>query len=172
MRWQRLPKLTVSIVSWCMQVKSLHHKGFPGDSVVKNPPANAGGARDEGLIPGLRRFPWNRKWDPFQNSCLENSMDRGGWRATYSSWGRKESDTRACILRATLMRYYCNIRNGNPLQWSCLENPRDRGAWWAAISGVAQSRTRLKWLSSSSSRYRYFRLTLGKKNALLFAKTY
>ena len=41
--------------------------------------------------------------------------------------------------------------NGNPLQCSCLENPRDGAAWWAAICGVAQSRTRLKWLSSSSS---------------------
>ena len=40
--------------------------------------------------------------------------------------------------------------NGNPLQCSCLENPRDRGAWWAAIYRVAQSRTRLKRLSSSS----------------------
>ena len=47
--------------------------------------------------------------------------------------------------------------NGNPLQCSCLENPRDRGASWAAISGVTQSRTRLKRLSSSSS--------------ILFAKT-
>ena len=43
-------------------------------------------------------------------------------------------------------------RNGNPLQCSCLENPRDRRAWWAAISGVAQSQTRLKRLSSSSSK--------------------
>ena len=42
-------------------------------------------------------------------------------------------------------------RNGNPLQYSCLENPRDGGAWWAAIYGVTQSRTRLKWLSSSPS---------------------
>ena len=42
--------------------------------------------------------------------------------------------------------------NGSPLQCSCLENPRNRGAWWAAIYGVAQSRTRLKRLSSSSSR--------------------
>ena len=42
--------------------------------------------------------------------------------------------------------------NGNPLQCSCLENPRDGGALWAAIYGVAQSRTRLKQLSSSSSR--------------------
>ena len=42
--------------------------------------------------------------------------------------------------------------NGNPFQCSCLENPRDGGAWWAAVYGVAQSRTRLKRLSSSSSR--------------------
>ena len=41
--------------------------------------------------------------------------------------------------------------NGNPLQCSCLENPKDGGAWWAAVYGVAQSRTRLKRLSSSSS---------------------
>ena len=41
--------------------------------------------------------------------------------------------------------------NGNPLQCSSLENPRDRGAWWSTIYGVAQSRTRLKQLSSSSS---------------------
>ena len=41
--------------------------------------------------------------------------------------------------------------HGNPLQCSCLENPRDGGAWWAAVYGVAQSQTRLKQLSSSSS---------------------
>ena len=41
--------------------------------------------------------------------------------------------------------------NGSPLQCSCLENPRDGGAWWAAVYGVAQSRARLKRLSSSSS---------------------
>ena len=40
--------------------------------------------------------------------------------------------------------------NGNSLQYSFLENPRDRGAWWATVYGVAQSRTRLKRLSSSS----------------------
>ena len=53
--------------------------------------------------------------------------------------------------------FYCHTvvhngeGNGNPLQCSCLENPRDGGAWWAAVYGVAQSRTRLKRLSSSSS---------------------
>ena len=41
--------------------------------------------------------------------------------------------------------------NGNPVQCSCLANPRDGGAWWAAVYGVAQSRTRPKQLSSSSS---------------------
>ena len=41
--------------------------------------------------------------------------------------------------------------NGNPLQCSCLENPRDGGACWPAVYGVAQSRTRLKRLTSSSS---------------------
>ena len=41
--------------------------------------------------------------------------------------------------------------NSNPLQCPCLENPRGGGAWWAAVQGVAQSQTRLKWLSSSSS---------------------
>ena len=45
--------------------------------------------------------------------------------------------------------------NGNSLQCSCLENPRDGEAWWAAVSRVAQSRTRLKRLSSSSSIYIY-----------------
>ena len=45
--------------------------------------------------------------------------------------------------------------NGNPLQCSSLENPRDGRAWWAAVYGVAQSRTGLKWLSSSSSSSTY-----------------
>ena len=40
--------------------------------------------------------------------------------------------------------------NGNPLQYSCLENHMDREAWWTAVHRVAQSWTRLKWLSSSS----------------------
>ena len=48
--------------------------------------------------------------------------------------------------------------NGNPLQCSCLENPRDGGAWWVAVSGVAQSRTQLKRLSSSSSMITSYKL--------------
>ena len=51
--------------------------------------------------------------------------------------------------------------NGNPLQCSCLENPRDGGAWWAVVYGVAESRTRLKRLSSSSSRLARWTQSLG-----------
>ena len=47
--------------------------------------------------------------------------------------------------------------NGNPLQCSCLERPRDGGAWWAAIYGVAQSWTRLKWLSSMHTHKHIYR---------------
>ena len=50
--------------------------------VVKNLPANAGDAEDTGLIPRLGRSPVKGNGNPFQYSCLENSMDRGDWRAT------------------------------------------------------------------------------------------
>ena len=53
--------------------------GFPGGSVVKNLPANAG---DSGLIPGSERSPGEGNGNPLQYSCLENPMDRGAWRAT------------------------------------------------------------------------------------------
>ena len=53
--------------------------------------------------------------------------------------------------------------NGNPLWCSCPENPRDGGAWWAALDGVAQSRTRLKQLSSSSSS-----MTTFTKNIIIY----
>ena len=67
-----------------------------------------------------------------------------------SPWGSKESD-RTERLHFHFSLSYTGEGNGNPLQCSCLENPRDGRAWWAAIYGVAQSRTRLKRLSSSSS---------------------
>ena len=76
-----------------------------------------------------------------------------GWRNLVgcSPWSCYESDA------TKQLHFYFSLSrngegNGNPLQCSCLENPRDGRAWWAAIYGVAQSRTRLKWLSSSSSR--------------------
>ena len=70
-----------------------------------------------------------------------------------SPWGRWESDTTQ-RLHFGFSLSCIGEGNGNPLQWSCLENPRDGRAWWAAVYGVAQSRTRLKRLSSSSSMYK------------------
>ena len=67
-----------------------------------------------------------------------------------SPWGREESDmTERLPFHFSLS--CIGEGNGNPLQCSCLENPRHGGAWWAAVYRVTQSRTRLKWLSSSSS---------------------
>ena len=64
-----------------------------------------------------------------------------------SPWGRYESGMTE-RLQFPFSLSCIGERNGNPLQCSCLENPRDDGAWWAAVYGVAQSRTRLKRLSS------------------------
>ena len=50
--------------------------------MVKNLPARAGNIRDMGLIPGSGRFPGGRYGNPLQDSCLENPMDRGTWKAT------------------------------------------------------------------------------------------
>ena len=50
---------------------------FPGGSVVKNPPANAGDAEDAGSIPGLGRSPRGGNDNPLQYSCLGNPIDRG-----------------------------------------------------------------------------------------------
>ena len=79
-----------------------------------------------------------------------------GWRSLvgYSPWGHEELDM------TERLHFHFSLScigegNGNPLQCSCLENPRDGGAWWAAVCGVAQSRTRLKRLSSSSSVFTY-----------------
>ena len=68
--------------------KVVCRKGLPGSSVVKNLPANAG---DGGSIPGLGISPGGENDNPFQYCCLENSMDRGAWRATVH--GVTESQT-------------------------------------------------------------------------------
>ena len=86
-----------------------------------------------------------------------------GWRSLVgcSPWGCEESDTTE-RLHFDFSLSCIGGGNGNPLQYSCLENPRDRGACWAAIYGVAQSRTRLKRLSSSSSSMDYRQFWWGR----------
>ena len=62
--------------------------GFPGGSVVKNPPANAG---DAGSISGSGRSSGGENCNSLQYSCLENPMDRGAWKATQPGRGHKGS---------------------------------------------------------------------------------
>ena len=92
---------------------------------------------------------WRRRWHPTPVFLPGKSHGRRGL-VGCSSWGHKESSmTERLPFHFSLS--YNGEGNGNPLQCSCLENPRDRGAWWAAVSGVTQTQTRLKRLSSSSS---------------------
>ena len=65
--------------------------GFPGGSVVKNPPANAGDAREEGSIRGLERSPGEGNGNSLQHSCLGNPMDRGAWWATIHQFSSLQS---------------------------------------------------------------------------------
>ena len=90
---------------------------------------------------------WRRKWQPTPVFLSGESQGRESLAGCHP-WGRRESDM------TERLHFHFSLScigegNGNPLQCSCLENPKDGGAWWAAVYGVAQSRTRLKWLSSS-----------------------
>ena len=67
------------ILFWVLVVRVESYMGFPGGSVVKNSPANAG---DMGSIPGLGRSCGEGNGNPLQYSCLGNLMDRGAWWAT------------------------------------------------------------------------------------------
>ena len=71
--------ITLMEAMWGTVTRHLHlQTSFPGGSVVKNPPANAG---DADSIPGLGRSPGGGHGNPLQYSCLENPMDRGTWQA-------------------------------------------------------------------------------------------
>ena len=56
--------------------------GFPGGTVIKNLPANAGAAGDLGSTPVSERSPGGGNGSPLQSSCLGNPTDRGAWQAT------------------------------------------------------------------------------------------
>ena len=94
---------------------------------------------------------WGPRWffcSPELGDQVDFTAQATDWLSGWSLTGLESSKWMVFINSSSV---YCGEGNGNPLQCSCLENPRDGGAWWAAIYGVTQSRTRLKWLSSSSS---------------------
>ena len=124
----------ISIKTWIMHVSSLEENSRCNSGVI---------------FKTCCLDTWRRQWQPTPVLLPWKSQ---GWRSLVgcSPWGREESDT------TEQLHFHFSLScigegNGNPLQCSCLENPRDGGAWWAAVYGVAQSRTRLMRLSSSSS---------------------
>ena len=97
----------------------------------------------------MDREAWRRQWHPIPVLLPGKSHGRRSL-VGCSPWGRWGSDM------TERLHFHFSLScigegNGSPLQCSCLENPRDGGAWWVAVYRVAQSRTRLKGLSSSSS---------------------
>ena len=85
---------------------------------------------EKAMVPHSSTLAWKIPWteEPGRLQSIGSLRVRHDWATSFSHIGEG---------------------NGNPLQCSCLENPRDGGAWWAAVYGVVQSRTQLKWLSSS-----------------------
>ena len=117
---------------------------FPSGTMVKNLPANAGDARDVGLIPGSRRSPGEGNGNPLQYSCLGNCMDRGAWWATVHrvahSWTRLNNWAHTCIdiymtlmLSAFLSQFWCT------LYFSSLQSKKHtawlfhEGLWWVSV---------------------------------------
>ena len=111
---------------------------------------------------GFSSLSWVDMWRGFQDLLWLSR--RRQWQATPVLLPRKSHGWRSLVSCSPRGRYELDATgwlhfhfslsrngegNGNPLQCSCLENPRDSRAGWAAVYGVAQSRTRMKWLSSS-----------------------
>ena len=92
--------------------------GFSSGAVVKNLPANAGGTREEGLIPGSGRSPGEENGNPLQYSCLKNSIDRGAWWAAVH--GVTQSHTHTPLKRNTEERH-----TGRTGRRSCGDGGRD-----------------------------------------------
>ena len=112
-------------------------------------------------------WPWSDTGNPLleaEKSHIGPDTGASGMRAVSKTvWG-DPGKAALCLRGMEAAREL----NGNPLQCSCLENPRDGGAWWAAIYRVAQSRTQLKWLSSSSRELRESGQRDGVRNPLLY----
>ena len=114
--------------------------GFPGGSDGKASACNAG---DLGLIPGLGRSPQEGNGNPIQYSCLENSMDGGGWRG-YSPWDHRENVLLQLV--SLEVRFQMELR----LLISCLSNGALRRVSHGpgVVTGVLVSRRR-SWKSEN-----------------------
>ena len=113
-------------------------RGFPGGSVGKNLPANAGDPRDLGSIPESGRSPGGGNSNPLWYSCLENSMDRGAWQTivhgVINSWTRwLRTHVHSAFRRPSLSTYSCL----HPQQCGfCSTHPDETTLW--TFPGILQ----------------------------------
>ena len=84
--------------------------GFPSGTLVRNLPANAGDTGDVGSIPGLGRSPAVGNGNPLQNSWLENSTDRGGWRAIVNAVAKRCDCMCVCVHAHVHMHTHARAR--------------------------------------------------------------
>ena len=117
--WSPAPKN--SWFSWtCVYLfgSSKSHFSFPSGAVVKNLPANAGGAGDVGSIPGLGRSLWVGTGNALQYSCLENPMNRGTWWATIH--GIAKNRTQLIIYACTQITFHRELQNWDYVLHHCI----------------------------------------------------
>ena len=110
--------------------------------VEKNPPASSGEKRAMSWIPGSRRFPWMRAWQPTP-VFLPGKFHGQKSLADHGPWGHQESDMTERLSDFTCSLTCSAVRKRNSLQYSCLENSMDRGARQATVHEAAKSWTRL-----------------------------
>jgi len=113
----QLCRIVVMLAEW--EFCSLRtDPSFSGGSTVKNPPANAGGVEDTGLIPGSGRSPGGGKDNSFQYSCLGNAMDRGAWQAIVHGVAKRQTWLSTLAHATDLNQFWalcCNV-------WGLWEN--------------------------------------------------
>ena len=131
--WVHFPALSSKTLSRRLSVLSPHQEGAWGLREQSKP-------RVRSFIGFLRK--------PRNISLFLSPLLSYRWLRTTRFQSIKGPQQRATVHGVT--KSWIGEGNGNPLQCSCLENPREGGAWWASVYGVAQIRTRLKWLSSSN----------------------
>ena len=98
---------------------------YPRGTVVKNPAANAGDARDVGLIPESGRSPGVGNSNPLQYYCLENSMDRGAWWATVHGVTKNQTQLNACVCARVHARTHTHTHEVKTQSSQCREQGFD-----------------------------------------------
>ena len=131
-------------MEWAQPCENIHtnkiiytiFSAFPGSATGKEPTCHAGDIRDACLIPGSERSPGGGHGNPFQYSCLENSMDRGAWWATVHcviknwTWLKQLSTHVHTIFLYSTSRSHMQSRNSDTNVESKHMNVKGEGEDW------------------------------------------